>query len=470
MRECRYLIVFLTTLAWTLRVFGDGCKPVDAPKEGIVLNGATGHTVTFDLKNPAVATAPATIKDLTFCWLSEEEMQAGKTCTNATRIAPSPSIMVGRCVEKTSGTEISHTIDYPQFGSTGSPFDEAKAFVINYTPSATRKEDSRYLRVEWKLSTPGTVKPPATTAAAVETSEARMYRVSFAGLPADFTLDPRFKLWLYTGYAFMYSRKDFSDSFAELRLHSESRWADGLQRIKARKPAEYAQMMKDGSRDPKVVGWAELLTFRSYGEVGLSSTTATTPTDTPETPSKARRSFDLGYGLGFGKTWVVAVENPEINTNAFSTLLVAHVSHISIPGQDEVKTNGVITTEAVKSKIRFGSSFGIRVENETGHFKGAYGELGWGESSQFELQKTGRAKFDGYLPFNDPGLLRVAARLQTDIPSVFAKLNPDRGSTPAERSASHEAIRAGDVKITILFNIDIRDLMHRLGTPAEVQK
>jgi len=470
MRNARYAALFACLLTTTVHLFATECSKTLPPKEGITLNGTTGHAVTYEFANPAkkadTSNDPAkqaepvpTIKDFTFCWLSEEEMQAGKTCAQATGLAPSPTIAVGRCTQKGTGADATTTIDYPQFGSAGTVFSEAKSLIVSYTPGTTSKEDPRYLRLEWKAKT-GEVEKP----------DLRVYRVSFLSSPPDLALDPRFKLWLYTGYAFLYSKKDFADSFAEIRLHSESRWADGLQRIKARNQAGYAQLMRDGSRDPSI-GWTDLLTFRSYGEVGLSSTSATTVADANAQASpKARRAFDIGYGLGFGKTWVVAVENPDINTNAFSTLLVARASHVSIPGQDEVKDGNTVVTPATKSVIRFRSAFGVRVENETGHFKGSYGEVAWGESSDFELQKSSRAKFDGYLPFNDPGLLRVAARLQVDIPSVFAKLNPDRGTTPAEKSASHEAIRAGDVKITILFNIDVRDLFHRLGAPAEPTK
>lgn len=419
------------------------CPFTEPAVAGIELSSNPGGNTRFYLKSP-IPRPPLAPVYADFCWLTDQDIQSGATCQNATvaNTAP-PDVAIGYCE---AGNTTFQT--FP----TKATLVQKEVLVLEFSPRAAA-ENERYLRFEW-----------GSSMASITAS--RLFRVKTRAGVADLAADPRFKIWLYAGNAFLFSRKDFSDSFAEVRLHSEARWADALVSFKKREPAKYEELISTGRIASDTRRWwaRGYTTFRGYGETGFTATTAATSTTSSTDALAGRRAADLYSGIGFGKTWIVTVDGSPQNTSAFSVLLTARSGWISIPGQD-----ATATTPETPNALRFKSAFGFRVENENGHFRGAYFELGWGQSNQFEFQKNKRVKFDGFLPFNQPGFIRYAARLQMDVPRPSANLNPDFeiiSTDPTKaitKEQSHELIRRGDIKVTLLANIDLQELTRRIG-------
>jgi hypothetical protein len=273
--------------------------------------------------------------------------------------------------------------------------------------------------------------------------------------------DARYKLNLYTGANVLFTGEDFSKTFGEAVVRVESRYYD--QRRDSFKPVE---------RSHGRWYWVG----RGYADAGLSSTTAcgnSTQTvsnsvrvGTLADPSGAcdskaglqgTRSFVGRLGLGIGA--VVPVTADVRDTNAFTFLLLARVGETSVPKLDAQHPGF----------LAFGDFFGLHVENEAGHFAGAFVTTGVGQSDQFVAQRSARWKTEALIPFTEPDKsARLALRFQIDTVMPFgAKLNRDVGSTDDERLTSHRLIRAGDIKISFLLNVDIRKFFDVLNGPAK---
>jgi len=273
--------------------------------------------------------------------------------------------------------------------------------------------------------------------------------------------DARYKLNLYTGANVLFTGEDFSKTFGEAVIRVESRYydqrRDSIRQIERRHGRWY---------------WVG----RGYADAGLSSTTACgNSTQTVSTSARVgtladtsgacdskaglqgTRSFVGRLGLGIGA--VVPVTADVRDTNAFTFLFLARVGETSVPKLDAQHPGF----------LAFGDFFGLHIENETGHFAGAFVSTGFGQSDQFVAQRSARWKTEALIPFTEPAKsARLALRFQIDTVMPFAaKLNKDVGSTDDERATSHRLIRAGDIRISFLLNVDIRKFFDVLGGPAK---
>ena len=255
---------------------------------------------------------------------------------------------------------------------------------------------------------------------------------------ADSYEDSRYMLNLYTGVNLLSTAGDFSKAFGIALLSVETRFMD----------------LRRGVAQPVEGHWYFIL--RGYAEGGLSSTATCTQATEGSTQQQAGCPADMtltgtktfvgrmGAGLGF----VVPVGSDEHDTNAFSILVVGRAGGSSIPAQ----------SEGEEGFIAFGDFLGLHIENESGHFAHAYFETGFGQSDQFQSQRTGRWKTDALIPFTDPNhSARLAVRFQADTVSPLAHLN---------KSSDGNIFHPGDIKISLLLNVDIRKFFDFLGGPG----
>jgi hypothetical protein len=450
------------------------CVPVSAgncptvaydPTTGIALRSTTDPT-TFTLANPVkanlttVTPAKAAVDTATLCWQTEGEATNGKACkdSSGTSAAPLP-LTLGFCTNSADTTLPNGSTTFP-LASTAAILESSDAIVVRFAPTAP-VQSRQFLRVEWQLK----AKAGQTLTAAELAEHHETYAVSTVAGVARFDEDSRYKLWLYSGYTFLNTQNDFSDSFAELRLRLESRFVDERIAMRQRHPEQYRSIVASGERCTRGTGcswWASQPWFtilRLYGETGLTGVTAIDPSNAANT--KVKQTFDGTFGIGYGKTLLVSVDSAG-DTDAFSVLLLARLGSITIPSIAAGTDANGKPTAAVESRVAFKDFFGVHVENETGHFAGAYFELGSGEGEVYSKKKLPRMLADGFLPLNDPGgLFRLATRVQIDRPAPWGKLRlqdgPDTGSAEQERR--------GEVRISLLFNIDIKQLTHRLRVP-----
>jgi hypothetical protein len=392
------------------------------------------------------------------CWQSADDAANGKACADSDQLAkatPLP-LSVGYCTE--AGPPPIANVVFPTMQLDLKQLTTSQAFVIRYAPSAAN-ETNTFLRVEWNVvkKKGATLNDAQTAALANPTPRHKTFRVTGRAGVARFDDDSRYKLWLYTGYTFRSSKNDFSDSYPELRFRAETRLIDGLVAMEQREPIRYAKMLETGKTcDENLIcaGRARFPILRIYGEGGLTSVTVENNSSGQTTAAtRSRQTFDGNFGFGYGWTLPVSTRTAS-DTNAFAAMFVARFGVTSIPGAAANPTADPPTL-AGDTNIAFEDMFGIRFENETGHFEGAYFETGLGESEQYTGKKSPRWRVDGFLPMNQPGgLYRFAGRIQLDRHSPLSRID----NIPAVNKPS-----SADVRISLLFNIDLKVLANRLG-------
>jgi hypothetical protein len=456
-------------------VRGDVCgtTPYDV-KTGIELSAGL-NPATFVLANPlppdieealklkALADASVTAAMIdtvvtAVCWQTADEAANGMACAGSNLVAkatPLP-LTVGYCNE--AGTPPVANVVFPTLQLDLKELTASKAFVIRYAP-AVKDETNTFLRAEWNVvkKKGATLNEAQTAALANPIARHRTFRlIGHAGVER-FDEDSRYKLWLYTGYTFQSSKNDFSDSYPEVRFRAETRIVDALMAMEQRDRPRYLGLLKTGlncaPEDSKKCRRRWFDTVRIYGEGGLTSVNVeNTNMGTTVASKRARQTFDGNFGIGYGTEIVVPAHDND--TNRFAVLAIARFGVTSIPGA-AAEPNATPPKAAGDTTIGFEDMFGIRVENDNGHFEGAYFETGFGESEQYTGKKSPRWRVDGFLPMNKPGgLFRVAGRIQLDRHSPLS----DISSIPADKKPSN-----ADVRISVLFNIDLKQLTNRLG-------
>jgi hypothetical protein len=413
-----------------------------------------GGEATYTLDNPIGKTKTAT--DIKVSWPPEPN------ASPAANIKPFP-FTLGSCGPDPLAT----TKPLTQYFAPGSDFAElktAEAIVIRFVPNDSGSF-ARYLRLTWKES---------------GQEKTQTYKVTGnAGIP-DYAKDARYKIWAYTGFTFLRSQNDFSDSFAELLLRVETRWTDARIAMKHNQPDLYEKIINRGTRCnddptpdgpitlgsgvPRKCGSASFGIVRLYGEAGLTGTTASSTGATVGTIGGAQESFAGGFGVGFGYTRLVTFLRDE-DTSAFSLLFVPRLGIKSVPAQ---------TGKPETAFTAYDYSANIRIENEprlyskldpddkikAGNFEGAYFEFGFGESEQFSRKKFPRLRVDGYLPIpSNSDLFRFAMRLQVDAPRPFATAKTDSTVTPPKPRDN----LGNEIRISALFNINLLELGKRMA-------
>ncbi|HEX7678260.1 MAG TPA: hypothetical protein VF713_09060, partial [Thermoanaerobaculia bacterium] len=264
----------------------------------------------------------------------------------------------------------------------------------------------------------------------------------------DYASDARYKLWVYTGYTFMRSQNNFSDSYAELLVRVETRWVD--ERIAFKQKQDHPP---PGYTAPKTPPTAFGI-VRIYGEAGLTGTTAaaTGGAGNQTTIGGVSQAFGGNFGLGFGYTRLVSHLQPT-DTSAFSVLFVPRLGMTSHPAATGADPNSAFTAFDYSANIRIENEPSLDDKVKAGNFEGAYSEFGVGESEQFSRKKFPRLRYDGLLPI--PGgtdLFRFALRLQINAPRPFTSKKPD----PTDNLAN-------EIRISALFNIDLLQLGKRIA-------
>ncbi len=264
---------------------------------------------------------------------------------------------------------------------------------------------------------------------------------------ASATLDPRYRLTFYAGVSILSSAgtttNNFSDTFPELRLLLEHRLIEGYEECRSKSGS--TGQCDDSTSD------AKMFALRTYGDIGLSSTTVrkATGTDLTAADFSGTKAFDGTIGLGVGRRFNLSHEDAAGGLTQITLLGVARYGIRSLPES--------VSAEAGLTPAHDG--FGIRIENENGTFQGAYFEVGLGETQEYNLQRTGRLKFDGFLPFTN-GAAKLAARLQIDTAGIVHN-NPmwvdakDSAGNELTLAQRRDLLHAGQIKITFLTAIDV---------------
>lgn len=243
--------------------------------------------------------------------------------------------------------------------------------------------------------------------------------------------DRNFWLSIYSGVSYLQSKDDFSKAYPELLLVAE--------------------------RDLLDKGKSKGMFLRVGEEMGLTSTSAVASqasgsgsggsTTLAESTNPGSRSAVLRARLAFGWMWDLGGQAGKDTTR------------MSIQAFAEGGVQTLPKGEANLLAGTFNQTFlGLRIQNETGYFSGAYFALGTGRSEQFReaVMADGkpldpkyvrsRFKADGFLPMTRPGVVRLALRVQADL-------------SRSPFSASWKGL-PGDIKISLLAPIDLM----RLGT------
>ncbi len=418
MRRFRGVFALLLSLG-AAGVHAADCPNVkDYPAGGIPLVGTADGPATFSVRNPAKGAASATL-----CLVTDEDNTNGRNCAAVAAdpiTAPSP-VDIGLC---TTGTNNFNPV------KTSAEIIAADAIVLNLTTSG---EVRRHLRIEGKDS--------------AGKDMLRIYDVN-AGAP-DLADDSRYKLWLYTGYTYLRTQSDFKNGYAEVLARFETRLSDERIWMKKNNFDLYNRMANVQCGNNACNRSPYFKVFRLYGETGLTG--ATVIVDNGATSSsRIKQAFAGSFGLGYGWTIPVTVEKNH-DTNAFTVLGIGRLGVVTIPGVDADPNATPPITSATPGKTAYNSFLGVRIENETGGgFEGAYLELGGGESEQFTRKKLPRLRFDGLVPFTrSAGAFRLAARLQLDT------------ATPFNRKQNVDP--AGEIRISLLLNMDVHELVKRLS-------
>ncbi|MBV9071418.1 MAG: hypothetical protein JO093_19165 [Acidobacteria bacterium] len=430
---CRILAVI--TILLTLPLHAADC-PTPNDFGGTVALSGNASKVT--LKNPAKGGSAAKI-----CLLTEGDLENNHTCSTADALTAAPTVVVGLC---TAGKD--------NFNSnlTSDAIAAADAILVEFRP-AEAGQTVKFLRVEAKDAAGKDLNPSPVTKV-----------VATAGTP-DFSTDSRYKVWLYTGYTYLRTKNDFKDGYPELLARFETRLFDDAIYLEQTDPAKFDRMRKHLCLKTDHCGFfPHFNVFRLYGETGLTGTTVaststsmTNPPVTTTTVTGVKQAFSGNVGLGYGWTLPVTTR-PTLpgeagDTNAFTILAVSRLGIVTVPGVDADTTKNIV---AKPGTTAFNWSTGIRIENANllrgkgGNFEGAYFEFGFGENEQFALKKVPRLRVDGLVPLPaGSDLVRFALRLQLDTTRPFNR---------KENSESN-----GEIRISGLFNIDLKELARRFG-------
>lgn len=426
-------------------------------EDGITLSGLGSGSTLVDVDYLSDVPVTATVDA---CWLTVAEYSHPTTCTqHSGGIKPKDkprTILTFTYRQKAQANQKQPSekeIEEKQ-GAPGvlqwpaAELDPSKLayFRLRYDPDDSSRKSSGdilVLRLEWKAN---------------NTEVVRHYIVA-ASVPGE-DENRRYFLNLYGGAAYLYSAQNFGQSFPEVQVAVETRFVEDFL---AKRPAfTFGKHM---------AYWS----VRGYAEAGLTSTSvATGATDAGSSTLSAvtgSKAFVGSVALGAGFNIPVApfTCHPAL-TCRFSFQALARLSVTSIP----------IENTALTGTLPTGTLFGVRIQNENGHFRGAYLETGFGQSDSFVYQRSARWKTDTFIPFTDSGVARLALRVIVDRPSfIFANLNDDFEVTKVDaqgktivvtsKEESHRLIRGGEIKISLLVNVDIRDLFHLLGGATSVK-
>jgi hypothetical protein len=432
------------------------CKPA-GDLNGLELRTTAGYPDCRYVGNPFQDDYKKDGAQAKFCWLTNAQVAAQVTCDKAyppDRATRPFSLAVcngADCLDPRERILPPHGLSDILLHSKNSHV------AVIYSPEGTEpRDDDVVLRVEWS----GPI---------AKDKLVHQYPIQgIAGPSATY----RHKLSLYLGGSYLYSRDDFGKAFPELRLLVESRPVDRFLSCRRAPQLDRSSRLREkrcpsgrrGRRCREDRGCDRSLFWpnvRVYGDIGLTSANAQETGMDQASAFKGTRAFDGSVGLGlFGFTFEVPSDPHD--TRVFSLLPIARVGITSLPGAEIGEAESQIET------LPFNDFFGLRLENEDGHFAGAYVELGFGQSNQFPFQRTDRMKTEAFVPFLEPGTIRLAARLQVDRPSPFGGKNSpehvrDANGQPVEESEARRLIDQGNVRITLMFNIDVRRLFDFIG-------
>ncbi|MEA2326211.1 MAG: hypothetical protein QOE68_1170, partial [Thermoanaerobaculia bacterium] len=365
------------------------------------------------------------------------------TCSTADALTSAPTVIVGLCTAGKTNFNSNLTSD---------AIAAADAILVEFHPDEAG-QTVRFLRVEAKDAAGKDLNPSPVTKI-----------VATAGTP-DFATDSRYKVWLYTGYTYLRTKNDFKDGYPELLARFETRLFDNAIYLEQTDSDKFDRMRKHKCLPSDECGFfPHFNVLRLYGETGLTgttvastSTTTTTPPVTTTTITGVKQAFTGNIGVGYGWTLPVttrpALPGEVGDTNAFTILGVSRLGIVTVPGIDADAAKKIA---AKPGTTAFSWSTGIRIENANllrgkgGNFEGAYFEIGFGENEQFTLKKVPRLRVDGLVPLPAGGdLVRFALRLQLDTTRPFH---------PKENGESN-----GEIRISGLFNIDLKELARRFG-------
>ena len=432
MRRMGIVLGVAVLCALTLSASASDCLEGDPVSlNGVKLEANAGGVALTLVTNPFVGDNE--IKDRTgaLCWLTPEQAAGNLSCAAAKpRHSNTQVFELLRCIDKQKetlapGTDVSEIADWGEL-------------LVRYIPATDEPHrDSAFLRFEFSKDN--------------EEDVVRQYVVNGE---ATASFDPLYRLMTFLGTTSTFSQDDFGKNHPELRLLVESRLVDGYEKCLARKTVE-----KCGERGAHHFSVPDYYNLRIYGDAGLTSTTATPTGGNPTFESK--RAFDGTAGVGIGGSYNRATRPGNRYTNRFSYSIVAKAGQITIPTEVEGKSGDHFHSNVVA----------MRLENENGYFEGAYFETGIGRSDQFNYHRHNRWKSDGYLPFFRPGTVRLATRVQVDIPAPWADLGDENNvvvdGTIVDPKEGRRLLRAGDVKITFLLSIDIKRVFGFAGAILE---
>jgi len=426
MRRMGVILVLAVVCAFTFPASAaSGClegNPVSL--NGVKLEANAGGVALALVTNPFTdADRPATL-----CWLTPEQAAGSLSCAAARPRHPNTQVFeLVRCDNKQKETLAP--------GANVSEIATWNELIVQYIPATDEPQrDSAFLRFEDNAG--------AVVSQFVVNGEATA------------SFDPLYRLMTFLGTTSTFSQDDFGKNHPELRLLVESRLVDGYEKCLSKKTVE-----KCGERGAHHFSIPDYYNLRLYGDAGLTSTTATAAGADPTFESK--RAFDGTAGVGIGGSYNRATRPGNRYTNRFSYSLVAKAGQITIPSEDDDDSGDHFHNNVVA----------LRFENENGYFEGAYFESGIGRSDQFAYHRHNRWKSDGYLPFFRPGTVRLATRVQVDIPAPWADLGDEDNvvvdGTIVDPTQGRRLLRAGDVKITFLLSIDIKRVFGFAGAILE---
>ncbi|HEV7241990.1 MAG TPA: hypothetical protein VGQ36_22355 [Thermoanaerobaculia bacterium] len=398
---------------------------------GVKLEATAGGMASAVVANPFAGDNDLTGRTGKLCWLTAEQAAGNTSCAAATPRHPSVDVFELERCNGTARVLVGQGTDVSQIASWGE-------LIVRYAPATDEPAaDAAVLRLEFS-----------------KTGSPDVVRQFFVKGNATAGFDPLYRLMTFLGTTSTFSQDDFGKNHPELRLLVESRLVDGYEKCLSKNTVEEC-----GKRGARRFSFPDYYNLRIYGDAGLTSTTATPTGGSPTFESK--RAFDGSAGVGIGGSYNRATRPGNRYTNRFSYSIVAKAGQITIP-----------TEVAGQSGDHFHNNVvGMRFENENGYFEGAYFETGVGRSDQFNYHRHNRWKSDGYLPFFRPGTVRLATRVQVDIPAPWSDLGDENNvvvdGVIVDAKEGRRLLRAGDVKISFLLSIDIKRVFGFAGAILE---
>ncbi len=381
-----------------------------------------------------------------YCFLTTEQALSGTTCKDA----GTPDAIVRQFSLK--GCKRVDDLSPMQYLNAGNNNNDtlytADRLLIGYSPESTflARADKAVLRIEYCREPDKEVSPDMTPQLQIKAGVA----------PQN---DNRFKVNIYTGYAFLHTGDSFSKGYPEVLASAEERLYDGFLRCYFNKSGCWDGLDRDEQGNIRT----PFSILRMYQEAGWTATTsvaknnATTSTQDSGVV-EGTKTFMGSFGLAGGYSFPVASRSED--TRAFSVQIIGRVGIMATPNSN-----------SLPGAAYHNHSFGIRIENETGRFSGFYIEMGFGQSDQFSYRRIGRVITDTFLPINEPGSFRLALRMQSN---VVLRRSGDRDlpliqdpGKPAgvyyDAATARRITDAGEIKLTLLVSTDIFRLAKWLG-------